>query len=372
MAATSNYYLDKAIKEGSTEANAKMALLAIPDDDNETLKDRYYLDVTLVRAKSGEDGELINKGFTGGCIIGSPNYHMHAVARHHTLRDIKGNDVVFFNDAGLNTLGEAISVSITNLSTGAISFLGTFLSAFHVNSDNAGFKYKRNSQEWVTVNTGSIDQKVQVNRNHSLNPLALIKAGDTIYLKGFVTNAEGTNETSEISGIVTAFTTSAMFTTGWPSTASNPTTIYAKESHTFTAFYTNSATTNLAPNGYYVFNGMWYQQGVIPAGGGAIGIIAQGRAVSGEWPTGDPANPSVESRQWWGFSTVSRQAAIDNIQPNPLGTMYRNPSNSLWYTAYNPTSGVFTGLVPTGFYAQEGGITFGFVNGELKPPNWNG
>lgn len=330
------------------------------------MKSRFYLDDAFIDLDANG-----NQGLVGVCFPGSANYAMHAIARFGTLRKYINGQT--FNDGGLNTLGIASNVQITNLVAGSIAFSGDFKSAFYVLSDDTGFEYTLKGGAANFARKGAMAENTQATFTHTLNPLTLIKAGDVITLKGFVENAEGTYKTVTVTGTVQPFTTSSMYTTGWPSTANNPVTIWAKESFAFENFYTNAAMTNQAPDGYYVFSGKWFQIGTIP-GDSVKGVIAQGEAKAGSWPDGDPANPTIQTKDWFGFSTVSRDAALANIQPVKIGTMYRNPSGGLWYTAYNPTTEVFTGLVPTGFYAAEegSGLTWGFENGVLKPPFWNG
>lgn len=330
------------------------------------MKTRFYLDDAFISKDS--DG---NDGLVGVCFPGTTNYIMHADAHFGSLR--KGLNGQTFNDGGLNTLGIASNIQITNLVAGSIAFSGDFKSAFYVLSDDRGFEYTLKGGAANFARKGAMAENTQATLTHTLNPLTLIKAGDVITLKGFVENAEGTYTTIAISGTVQPFQTSAMYTTGWPSTASNPVTIWAKESFAFQMFYTNAAMTNLAPDGYYVFAGKWFQVGTIP-GDTIKGVIAQGEAIAGGWPDGDPANPTIQTKDWYGYSNVSRQAALDNSTATKIGTMYRNPTGGLWYTNYNSGTGIFTGLVPTGFYAAElgSGLTWGFENGALKPPNWNG
>lgn len=340
------------------------------------IKELFYLD-DVMPFTANYNGTTYH-GFWGLCKVGSANYYMHKTSRALEIHvDKLGASQLTFNDAALNTFGIATNVQITNLVVGSIAFSGDFASSYFNHSTQVGFKYTIKGGAVNTVNKGTLDAKGQVSHTHSLNPLTLIKAGDIVTVYGYVINEEGTFPQANaviISGTVQPFTTSAMFTTGWPSTASNPTTIWAKESFAFENFYTNAALTNQAPDGYYVFAGKWFQIGTIPGGGSTKGVIAQGEAKAGSWPDGDPANPTVQTKDWYGFSTVSRQAALDNSTTTKIGTMYRKPADGLWYTNYNSGTDVFTGLVPTGFYAAEvgSGLTWGFDNGVLKPPFWNG
>lgn len=359
MAAPRNAYKNKPFV-----LDGKNCLVGVPTVTKEILKARFHLDDILVIQKDGENNALEFCGIIGACKIGSPNYLMHNPARYFYLRGY--DDYVFFNDAGFNVKGTAFDLAFTNLEVGSIAFTGTFKSSFFNDSIDTGFIYTSGGMADVYAKKGYLAQNSTRTSNHALNPLSLIQAGETLTLRGFVENSEGIFESVAITGVAQQKTISAMFTTGWPSGANNPVVVYVASGHTYTAIYLDAALNDKASDGYYVFDGQWYKQE-----GGVI--VAQGLAQSGSWPTGDPDNPSVQKNDYYGYSPVSRAAAVDDVEFYVKGTLYRNSSNSLWYTSYDSLTGNFSGLVPYGFYAAENGsMTWGYDNGVLKSPMWNG
>lgn len=293
-------------------------MTAILQEGDQVMKERFYLDELFVlRLEDGTDGVI---GMVGE---GSENEKMHSLTtRGGVGRAYKGGRVVrMLNDAGLNTLGRVSNMVFTSNSVGNISFQGLFKSSYYNDTTAHSLDYKVNNQAWVSIAIGFMAQNTEQVRSRALNPLALIKSGDTISIKGVLTNEEGTNESTVISAIVTANVISAMY--GSPaSTASNPITMYAKEAHTFTAFYYDEQCLNPVADNYYVFGGYWYQmQGGI--------IVAEGEAKAGSWPSGDPANPSTEpvNMYYYSYSTISRQDAINNAGTTPIGRMWKKESD---------------------------------------------
>lgn len=208
MAVPQSAYTGDIFNEGTTASNANTALIAVPDVDNATLKSRFYLDITLATAEGAANNALTKQGFIGGCIIGSDNYYMHNISRIYTLEETyNGQDVILFNDAGLNTLGKPIGdISVISREFVGVRIDQIFRSAWYVFSDICGLEarfWDSNSGNWggwVDTSKHTMPQSVEDIRSFTVGFTEISEALRThgFQVRPYLTNLEGTY-TGEVS-----------------------------------------------------------------------------------------------------------------------------------------------------------------------------
>lgn len=351
MSAPNSAYLNESFKEGTTDANAKQALIAIPDVSNATLKTRFYLDETLGKADGASGGTLINHGFVGGCIVGSANYYMHNIARHHTLREtINGQEVVFFNDAGLNTLGRVnnpllTSVNIENfiiqqiISNSAFWVSGVY--GVQINKDGSG---------WVTPVSVNQAMDSQVTMSN-INIADSVEFNENIQLRLFHQNDEGTYYSLIINQKVQAAPIVMKFDATYASYANNAPTsqtyYYTVRGLLMSTIYLDALGNTEADEGYFVYGQYWYRH-VFSAEAGARIITAFGKAEPGHYPEGDPANPQTgySTWNWYAYHSSSQTGACSAIYA-PVITYRRNSDGRHFMNT------TLTTPAPDGYYIED-------------------
>lgn len=352
MSAPNSAYLNESFKEGTTDANAKQALIAIPDVPNATLKTRFYLDETLGKADGASGGTLVNHGFIGGCTVGSSNYYMHNIARHHTFREtINGQEVVLFNDAGLNTLGRVSNplgdgnVQVLNDEIGTIELTARFRSAWHVDTNRQGFEWLTPGFANTTNNFGSQNQQVVEQKTRSLNDNDQHNqvAGATFQVRAWVENVEGKWVGDWITFTIQPRQMLLKYNTTYASSAFNgidTRTIYVGTPAlgVGTLFYKNSAMgeSDGADQGYYTDSEFWYEVRFRDIGGITRSqVVATGPATASGWPTTDPEYDSgarVRQDAWFdasGFATPCNNEAQAYL-PNRI--IWKSTFNDVYYT----------------------------------------
>lgn len=116
MAAPAGAYKTKSLITRNKENTADVQhLCAILQVDKATMLKRFYLD-GMFDTNLGPDSE----GVVGYCRIGSANFNMHPPSSLGPLRIYDSGDCQFMNDAGLNTFGMPILLSIQ---ANAVNFL---------------------------------------------------------------------------------------------------------------------------------------------------------------------------------------------------------------------------------------------------------
>lgn len=198
MPAPTYAYRTFGFKEGTTELDATVALCAIPDAIESVLKARYHLDYLFMTGVGNALGTAIDPataGFIGGCIEGSNNYYMHNLARRFKMkgRSELGQNLWFYNDAGLNTLATALINSNNLLWANNVRFNTTFNSSYWDTSTQLGIQFRKvGTSTWNThwLLGETLPQQQSVTKNvlfdTALNP------GDNVEARAVIVNAEGT------------------------------------------------------------------------------------------------------------------------------------------------------------------------------------
>lgn len=221
MAAPSNVYNTKKLvaKQGATVYDnylAKFLVNTTPPNgadwgdgyfnstDDDATKRANILDIFkldgLVRVAQDAD-----TGFIGYVDAGSVNESYHNANRVGVLRLNKdGITKKVFNDGGLNRMGEAFLGVNTNEPKWAnwINFAYQVRSAFYNTTTDVGFSYRINSGTWadVSFNTELPEVKELVNAVYpQINLTPTLEVGDTVGLRVYITNEEGTTYSTEYS-----------------------------------------------------------------------------------------------------------------------------------------------------------------------------
>lgn len=313
-----------------------------------SIKSLFYLDLLLI----GADGFL-------GAIEDNPtslNYQMHNPARFSKIR-IKGSDgkkYIVLNDAGLNTLGYAPGVAWESLEIGNIQVKSSFYSAYYVDTDSHGFKWRiGTSGAFDTGNKGILTAGV-----NSLNSAYLIgdgggsfRAGQTIFAKSFIANAEGYWEEALLEGLILPRAVSLKYSSAYASSACGSTNnTYYSDQGTMdygTTLYTGTDMLTPVADGYYSDGSMWYRHEYDVFADRKC-VTDKGICANGGYPSGDPGNTApYVIWDWAEYSNMDASTACGmsgsyqnprtTYQANSDGKHYTNSSLNVlcddgWYT----------------------------------------
>jgi hypothetical protein len=321
--------------------------------DLATLKARFYLDDVI--CFQANVGGVLYHGFWGVVLPSGFNYNHHKTTRLLEINGPKPGQLLrTFNDAGLNTLGDAATPIITDFKVGKIKIDNqVFKSAFYISSGNYGIKYNKGAG-WVEVlvNTSlAANTSNTVNINHETDAL---EQGDNVLVLAFITNTEGVYESPTFN--YTALANDVMMGNGaYGSSAcsSVPSLFYLKRSTISigSTIYTNSACTTPAANGYYSFGGKFYKQ--ITADGNPASVFNVPTVTlirdCGDWETTDPAYvPPSTKYDYYGYDNFAAPIACSNASSGPLNSLYYpSGTNPTYYT--NPQ---LTNVAPNGWYSD--------------------
>jgi hypothetical protein len=230
------------------------------------------------------------------------------------------------------------------------------LSAFYLTTLDHILEYRLDSSSWNTTQYGSLAAQTSITRTRTLSALLSVSAGQTISIRASISNAEGTYTTDIITQTILAKQVTARYSSAWPSQASGSNTIWLKTNFNYDTFYNSSDVINPVIDGFYVFEGSWFR-----INGGVL--TTQGADSPGSYPSGDPGNPTIQTFNWAGYSTASKEDARAAIGSSSFGTMYRSPSDNKWYFNYNSGTNSFTNLVTTGYYSRIDEFVIYIING---------
>lgn len=348
MAAPATAYRTKSIYARNLANTADIqTMVGILQTDKATMLSRFFLDGLFnVTTEAGIDG------IVGYCRIGSSNYNMHHPNRIGNLRLYDGGDCVLFNDAGLNTKGDATVNTFDNgVTVGSISIKADFRSAFYIPTTTYGFKWRNVTMSPNTVNIaniGSLNQNQALSASYPLNTAMGIKAGDQIAFIAFVTNVEGTFDSAEfpmtIKAMIISAKTGAYASTAYSSDATVTIYLGVDDPTLGDMFYSDeAATTNLNTSVYYVFNGLWYKYG-FDTFLNRYAILDKGTV--GAWPSGDPGNAAQYTTYNWASydpGTSGYACAIAG-GPNAVSTFYKNS------TGRHYSDSALTTIAQDGYY----------------------
>ena len=370
MAAPSNVYSVKGMFIGAPLNNQRIAL-ALPLSayvDKATFLSLFYLDDTeIVRDPSTGENCLI-----GMCVQGSTNDAMHNPNRVSRRRNtLNGATRRLFNDAGLNTLGKALSFSaISNLGVNGITIISAqFKSAYYVDSHIAGFNFRVTNrittwQNGVLSGVARNTLHTETNRPYDIGQANIVlRAGDRIEIEPYMQNDEGTHKMAVIYVTVTAIQLRLRVGSS-PQNAFNSTTIIIKEAAVAqldigVVLYDNFAQGIYAAPGYYMdeLDANWYQvtgsSGVITAKGYYIPPFPVYKMYAAEW-TSDPNE------------NINQLAQVVANWDQVMITIYQNNTTQLWYFNFSETTGAFTNLVTGTFLVSTDATTYTYfriING---------
>lgn len=149
-----------------------------------------------------------NEGFIGGVLIGGPNATYHNSNRWSRKRLSNSNQVyAVLNDGGLNTFAHShvIASHIDQVWWANMFSVRVFVkSAYYQVTTKVGFEYKIEGGSWkfggeIDVNLAAGKSTFQEWRKQDFGFLQ----SDTLYLRAYATNAEGTRvDTTEISHVL--------------------------------------------------------------------------------------------------------------------------------------------------------------------------
>ena len=240
MAATADKYYNNGISKRSakivavTQHDIPMALMLAEYGTVANIKALFYLDYVRRMAKKDANGNVVYV-FIGLCKVGSANYNMHAEARRsrrrmsRTLDGVTREDYVWFNDGGLNTKGEILSLSLASaLETGGFKFDSVFKSGYYVACD-VYVRFRKNGESsWANAfHFRSIGEKVtytEDDRFVNLDDFYAVTAGQLYDAQVYISNPEGTHF-SDIKTVTIQPYVVRMRTGSNPANAYNNTTI---------------------------------------------------------------------------------------------------------------------------------------------------
>lgn len=192
MAVPSGAYRTQSLYGMTTDEEVVEHKIAILQEDEETHKERFYLDAIFSDKISGVDGAI------GIVYPSSPNYEMHNIeTRGGALR--QGANGVYLNDAGLNTKGIGWINEDTLLWANNLRFDATFKSAYYIDTDEYGFEFRKVGETPWKVHKilGSpLEAGDEVTDEFLFDPT--YEPGDNLQVRTFVTNAEGKKVESNI------------------------------------------------------------------------------------------------------------------------------------------------------------------------------
>lgn len=188
MAAPAGAYRSKSLFIRDASGN-KEHLCAILQVDRATMLSRFYLDgIIALKQPDGTDGVV------GAVIIGGTNETMHNVATRGGVGRVRlpGGTARLLNDAGLNTYGFASLGSYITSWANHLRMTINVLSAFYVNTDNVGIRYKKStSPTWISFMFGTtLAENSSTQISQLINPELTL--GDTLQIQFITVNAEGT------------------------------------------------------------------------------------------------------------------------------------------------------------------------------------
>lgn len=198
MAAPAGAYRSKSLFIRDASGN-KEHLCAILQVDRATMLSRFYLDgIIALKQPDGTDGVV------GAVIIGGTNETMHNVTTRGGVGRVRlpGGTARLLNDAGLNTYALASLASYITSWANHLRMNIDVLSAYYVNTDNVGIRYKKSTNPtWTSFMFGTtLPENNSTQITKFINPELTL--GDTLQIQFITVNAEGTWYSPTINKVV--------------------------------------------------------------------------------------------------------------------------------------------------------------------------
>lgn len=331
--------------------------------DYTTMKTRFYLD-EVVGTKEGVVG-LVNPA--------------GANAKYHNLvtRQGKGRfgNYIALNDGGLNTRAFANTPNSSNKRIGSITVSSNIINAFYVNTSLIKVQYKNSSAIWVNwlSDPNTVPQNTTVTKTFIGEMIDGFYAGDEVSLRFVVTNNEGDYISQELIFMIElGFLEDLKYhptVASYANAQTNGATLvdtYVDRYPIFDGntrfFKTDTVPLNVSQSsetGYYIYDGYWYKiepadEYGVPSPGNYSRVTNFGRAVAGQYPIGDPENPSTYAEIVFNnYSTIGGTDACAVIGTD--FTRYLQASDN---KVYINTS--FLVLIPDGYYTRNTGGGAGY------------
>ena len=335
MAAPSNVYVGSL--PGVRTTGEQEVLITTSAESTSLLKDRFYLDYFICLDSTAGVG--MQGKWAGACIVGSPNYYMHNIARHGWLEFYLNNEkYVVLWDAGLNTLPIVSQFSLPAEMGNRTGKTGdtTFKTAFYFPSTAVeyGVRYKQLGG-WLELNGDVvINQDSQLTRVFNFPKLT---PNTSLEAYAYIRNAEGEYPSPTISTIV--FTEVTMMSydnvANWGLCNANKDTAVYYDADYITV-------------GTYLFTDTTMQQGV-PDGGYSDGDnYYQYSALSGVTEVFSCIAPPM--RPWYQYISNEGSAFLSCTLDGTSGAMYYQVINGSVFYFKNP-SPTDDERLPSGFYS---------------------
>lgn len=348
MSAPISAYRDGKLNMGQP-SDPKSHLIAILQTSKAVMLSRFYLDELLpVKLPDGTDGVV------GAVIIGGANEEMHNI----TTRGgggrimVAGQPARLLNDAGLNTSGiinDLGSILEENNVENFIIPTITSKSAYWVDG-TFGVEYSINGGAWtkIPISYQTANNEVTVT---DFNIAEYFEYNQEVSIRLYHENAEKTYRSNTLTTTVWAAPIIMKFDDTFASVAaSSPTSqtyYYTVRGLLMSTLFLDALGSTEAPEGYYVSDGWWYKHEYSPVEGKRI-VTDFGRAEPGQYPDGDPANPTTGYTEfnWYAYHATSQSGAC-SLAFNPVTTYRRNSDGKHFM------NNTLTTPAPDGYYIEE-------------------
>lgn len=334
------------------------------EDYNTNISSNFFLDKIF----------RVEDDFIGMVLSGGTNYNYHNSNRFSKVRlkdESNGYTYILLNDGGLNTKGHLPNGNLgyADLNYFALNDDLKIRGSYYANGVSGIEIYNIDSNNWVRPDGGywyvaANDESIVyaselLITNWTNDPYAF----DYISYRFFHENDEGVIYSDTKLKMVKALEEYFKYDDNYASVAfakTGTTAVYTDKltimgSYLYAeAIGENESIPELAPNGYYIKDSVWY------AWFGSR-ITLSGHCSAGNYPIGDPANPdtyiiwnflhfepnTVGHNEYFGCSNVT-------TSPNPV-TIYEDVINPLFYTTPD-----LTAYVPDGWYYVYNALTAGY------------
>ncbi len=354
MAAPRTAYIDSVLEAKSTDGITVQHWLGKLHTDKSAHLALFHLD-EIIAAVDGSGAS----GYLGICNVGSPNYYKHAAARQGCIGSgAAGGIGIAFHDGGLNTIGTVTGLAVLTADIMNINIKANFKSAYYVISGNHGIEFYHDGAWHTWFDHGSLPQNTTANnKSHKGFSIGTIHAGTSVTVRAFIKNSEGTHYSEPANFYLYPGRLNLKYNDTHASVANSGS--WVEEVYTGyypfgigTRFYPSYALdpTDPFPDGYYIFNGLWYEVRTVAYQ--RAEVVNFGVAAQGTYPTGDPGNAYPPAISIIGYKFMDNYEFPDlhnSCMAHPGGgagtdKVYINPINSLVYENWNNLSDEYTEL----------------------------
>lgn len=333
------------------------------------MKALFYVDFFLSADKGSKKG-LIGVVEDNSSLF---NYKLHNPSRFSKLR-LKNpagtKTYIVMNDGALNTKAFTNAPTSSNKRIGTITVSSNIVNAFYVDTSLIKVQYKNSSAIWINwlSDPSIVTQGTTVTKTFIGQMIDGFYAGDEVSIRFVVTNNEGDHISQELLFIIElGFLEGLKYhqtVASYANAQTNGATLvdsYVDRYPIFDGstrfFKTDTVPLNVSQSsetGYYIYDGYWYKiepadEYGVPSPGNYSRVTDFGRAVAGQYPIGDPGNPTTYAEIVFNnYSTIGGTDACAVIGTD--FTRYLQASDN---KVYINTS--FLVLIPDGYYTRRTG-----------------